>query len=247
MVNFSLGAREAATLDLAPGDYVRVDVIDTGVGMESEVLARVFEPFFTTKEVGKGSGLGLAQVHGFTRQSGGAASLRSTPGQGTVVSLFFPRATSMKPENVTTKAPSGSFCELPSATVLVVEDEPDVLEVTQLALSDAGHRVLSAQNGVEALELLRSDIPVDMMVSDVILPGGISGVEIAREARRLRPELPVLLTSGYAGAVLAERGIEGEFELLSKPYSQAELLRWMAKAMLGRLEFARKPEACETG
>ena len=150
------------------------------------------------------------------------------------MSLFFPRVRPITPEDAKSDVPDSSLPEGPRATVLVVEDEPDVLEVTQNALVDAGHRVFPARNGAEALDLLRSDTPLDLMVSDVVLPGGISGVEIAREARRLRPELPVLLASGYAGAVLAEHDAGGEFEILPRPYQKAELLRRMARALTWR-------------
>ena len=142
MVNAVIDAREAITLDLTPGEYVRVDVADTGLGIPLEVQSRIFEPFFTTKEAGKGSGLGLAQVHGFARQSNGSASLRSTPGKGTVVSLFFPRDLSEGAETRTTKPAENWAVNGRTGTVLLVEDDPHVLDVTQLALIDAGHQVV---------------------------------------------------------------------------------------------------------
>jgi CheY-like chemotaxis protein len=211
-----------------------VEVADTGSGMPPEVMARVFEPFFTTKEVGKGSGLGLAQVHGFTRQSNGCATVHSMPGQGTVVSLLFPRDVSGAAENATPV-----FAETPAdrglraATILLVEDEPDVLHVTRLAFTDAGHQVVPARDGAEALAVLRSEASLDILVSDVVLPGGLNGVELGREARRLHPSLPVLLVSGYAADALDEQGARGEFEILAKPFSQAELLRRIIKLMDG--------------
>ncbi|CAH2601233.1 Histidine kinase [Rhodovastum atsumiense] len=226
MTNTTLTAREAGKLeDIAPGDYVRVEVSDTGEGMASEVLAHAFEPFFTTKEVGKGSGLGLAQVHGFVRQSGGAVAIVSIPGQGTSVSLFFPRAPAAPEE---TEGDKDSPARPPSATILLVEDDPDVLESISVLLADAGHRVIPARNGGEALGVLRSTERLDALVSDVVMPGGISGVDLAREARRLRPGLRVVLTSGYAADVLALLGAGAEFDVLVKPYAQADLLRRVA-------------------
>ena len=246
MSNAVLDAREAAALDLVPGEYVRVQVADTGIGMRPEVLSRVFEPFFTTKEVGKGSGLGLAQVHGFARQSDGCASVHSTPGQGTVVSLLFPRDLSVAAETITCEPAEARSIEGPKATVLLVEDEPDVLDVMELALVDAGHQVVPARDGAEALAALRSDTSVDVLVSDVVLPGGLNGVELARAARWLRPKLPVLLASGYAAEVLAQHGADGEFELLAKPFRAAELLQHIANVMRGSHHQVRAMGLSET-
>jgi len=228
MTNVTLDAAASAELDVPPGAYVCLDVADTGTGMTPEVLARMFEPFFTTKEVGKGSGLGLAQVHGFVRQSGGAVRVRSTLDQGTVVSLLFPRdATAEELASPAGPKPEAED-ETPPITVLLVEDEPAVFDVTQIALIDAGHQVVPARDGAEALELIRCGTPFDLLLSDVVLPGPLSGVDIARAVRKLRPGAPVLLASGYAADVLATHGATSEFEMLHKPYAQADLLRRIA-------------------
>jgi PAS domain S-box-containing protein len=235
LVNAPLDDDAAAALEVGPGDYVGVEVRDTGTGMEEDVLARAFEPFFTTKEVGRGSGLGLAQVHGFARQSGGAVRITSRPGQGTVVAMYFPRdATVAEVPPVPAQPP---LREGRGATVLLVEDDPDVLDMLQFALIDAGFNVVPARDGSDALSVIHSDKRLDVVLSDVVLPGGISGLEVGREARRVRPDLPVLLTSGYAGEERACRMAEAEFELIAKPCPQAELLARIGAAV-GRLQEA---------
>jgi PAS domain S-box-containing protein len=225
--NLVLAAPEAARLEVPPGEYVRVDVSDTGTGIAPEHLSRLFEPFFTTKEVGKGTGLGLAMVHGFVRQSGGAVAVTSEPGRGTTVSLFLPRA----------EAPAETDEPLPPGVapaperherlgILVVEDDPEVREAVQFALTDAGHRVLTAAEASEALAILRNGVQLDLLLCDVALPGGINGLEIADAARRQRPDLRILLASGYGPEGL-EAG-EG-YEVMAKPFTQAELLRRVAQ------------------
>jgi PAS domain S-box-containing protein len=228
-------AAAAVDSDLPAGDYVRVDVEDDGLGMTPEVRARAFEPFFTTKDVGRGSGLGLPQVHGFTRQSGGGVTLRSRPGNGTVVSLFFQRA---EPAPGSREAKAARREAGPRTDILLVEDDPSVLEVMQLMLVDAGHRVVAARNGVDAMALLAGGITVDLLVSDVVMPGGMSGVELAREARRMHPGLGILLVSGYAADVLVRHGAADEFDILHKPYAHGELLSRVA-AMRAQRERAR--------
>ncbi len=205
-----------------PGRFVAVEIRDTGVGMNAAVRARAFEPFFTTKEVGRGTGLGLSQVFGFVRQLGGHVTLDSTPGHGTRVVLYLPVADVLEPEWAQT-APEPA--PLPhDATVLVVEDDANIREVTAELLRDAGLRVLAAPNGPAALELLRGPQRVDLLFSDVVMPGGATGVDLARAAHELRPDLRVLLTSGYSGSALSLYGAEGEYQLLAKPYTRAVLL-----------------------
>jgi PAS domain S-box-containing protein len=228
LTNARLDSATAAAIDaeLPAGDYVRVDVEDEGVGMTPDVRARAFEPFFTTKDVGRGSGLGLPQVHGFTRQSGGGVALRSRAGNGTVVSLFFQRA---EAQPVSRDAKAARREAGPRTDILLVEDDPSVLEVMQLILVDAGHRVVAARNGVDAMALLAGGITVDLLVSDVVMPGGMSGVELAREARRMHPNLGILLVSGYAADVLVRHGAADEFDILHKPYAHSELLGRVAR------------------
>jgi PAS domain S-box-containing protein len=238
ILNLALNARDAmpsgGAIDIAAkncsgladhdlvGDFVRLDITDSGIGMTSEVLAHAFEPFFTTKEVGSGSGLGLAQAHGFAKASGGVVRLASTPGRGTSVSLFLPR---------TSKAPAHAAELLASADdakpssggqVLVVEDDDEVAALTVEMINQLGYattRVASAEAALGALADRRS---VDIVFSDVMMPGRMNGVELAQEIRRRRPNLPVLLTSGYADAARRKAGAQ-QVKIIPKPYRIDEL------------------------
>jgi CheY-like chemotaxis protein len=207
--------RESAT----DGEWAAISVYDTGVGMSPEVRERVFEPFFTTKEVGKGSGLGLSQVYGFVRQSDGEVRLESTPGKGSRFCLRLPL--SYEPaQNLGEPSENGAI-EGGSEKILVVEDDPTVLTLTLDVLTGLGYDVTSATNAAEALEVLQSGAPIDLLFTDVVMPGGVSGVGLARTARELRPNLPVLLTSGFIG----EGAVDGdvEFPLIDKPYETAQV------------------------
>lgn len=200
------------------GDFVRLSVQDAGCGMPPEVLSRVFEPFFTTKDIGKGSGLGLPQVYGFAQQSGGRISIDSQVGMGTVVTLLLPRSSqqpvaSPDPSRASA-APSGGPRR---GQVLLVEDDTEVAALTREMLSALGFTVLHAATPVAALGALANGRPVDVVLSDIMMPGGMSGLELAREIRRRQPKLPIVLTTGYSEATA---GMESEeFELLLKPYS----------------------------
>jgi signal transduction histidine kinase len=222
--------------DVAPGQYVMVTIADTGVGMNPETLERAFEPFYTTKEVGKGSGLGLSQLYGFVRQSGGTARIASTVAGGTTVTVYLPKAVretaQPEPASPPTK-PKGS------ETVLVVEDDPDVLDIAVETLSDLGYRILVAYDGVEAMAILERDEPIDLLFTDIVMPYGINGIQLARQARKLRQDIKVLLTSGYTMQTLsAEYGAEKEFTIIGKPYRQAELAEHVRRA-LGRQDTVR--------
>ena len=206
-----------------PGDVVRLAVIDGGVGMPPEVVERVFEPFFTTKEIGKGSGLGLAQVYGFAKSSNGVVRVNSTVGKGTTVSILFPRA-----RGVATKS-ERSPVEVPSTksdpsglTVLVVEDDQTVGEMVEDLLGQLGHIAIRASNATSALGMLADDRHIDIVLSDVMMPGPMNGVELAREIRSRRPKLPILLNSGYSGAARVEAEAMG-IKILGKPFSLGEL------------------------
>ena len=216
-------SRAAQMSDIEAGDYVTVAVADTGEGMTETVLARAFEPFFTTKEVGKGSGLGLSQVYGFVAQSGGHVAIDSTPGMGTAVTLYLPAV----PAIAVGQAASAAGGQREGiGRVLVVEDDPEVLEVTVETLRHMGYEVLTAADGPAALAVLRREGEIDILFSDVVMPRGMSGVELARSALRLRPQLRVLLASGYPMAALsATQGISSDigFTFLSKPYRGTEL------------------------
>jgi signal transduction histidine kinase len=211
--------------DLPAGDYVQVSVSDAGSGMTPEDCARAFEPFFTTKEVGKGSGLGLSQVYGFARGAGGDARIESRLGHGTTVEMYLPKSTeqSAQPEPI-------GLAPLRAAkgheTVLVVEDDPDVLNVAVSGLVELGYDVKMATDAREALDLLRSDPGIDVLFSDVVMPGGMNGAQLAMEAQDLRPDLKVLLTSGYTAAALTrEHGLPEQMDVLRKPYRREDLAR----------------------
>jgi signal transduction histidine kinase/HAMP domain-containing protein len=212
---------EAGVAGCLPGSYVKVSVTDTGCGMPPEVRDRVFEPFFTTKEVGKGTGLGLSMVYGFVRQSGGHIAIESAPGAGTTVALYLPKAT-QKPdaevEATQTQAIPGG-----SERILVVEDNEDILEVTSASLTALGYRVVCARNGAEAILMLESGQEFELLFSDVVMPNGMNGVELAGEARRLKKGIKILLTSGYAGDVLERHQAVDEFPIIDKPFHLADL------------------------
>ena len=219
-----IDADRAKTMpDIAPGDYLTVLVSDTGEGMTPEVQQRAFEPFFTTKDVGKGSGLGLSQVYGFVIQSGGHVGIDGKPGKGTTVTIYLPAVPAAdQGETHTGSANNAQF----TGRVLVVEDDPDVLDVTVETLRHFGYEVLTAPDAHGALAILRRDPDIDVLFTDIVMPRGMNGVELAREATRLRPQLRILLASGYPKSALSsEHGIatDMEFAFLAKPYRGSEL------------------------
>jgi PAS domain S-box-containing protein len=215
------------TLGLAPGDYVRVSVADTGVGMSEEVLARACEPFYTTKEVGKGSGLGLSQVYGLAQQSGGGMRIKSAAGKGTTVEVYLPR--SLAQPTATLQDDRRPQVVERRATVLVVDDQEDVREVAGAQLEALGYRIMLAASGDTALDLMDKDNAVDLLVVDYAMPG-MSGIEVAQAVRGKSPGLPVLLVTGYA-----ETGrINGQIDnarVLKKPYRMAELADAVERAL----------------
>ncbi len=215
--------------DLLPGDYVRIVVADTGTGMDAKTLAKAFEPFFTTKEVGKGTGLGLSQVYGFAKQAGGHVRIHSRPGQGTSIEILLrPSSEPLGEERSKSEAPPPRSAER-GEVVLVVEDEASLRDLAVESLQDLGYRTLSAATAAQALAILRERIPIDLMFSDIVMPGGMGGIELMHEARKLRPGLTVLLTSGYTDSDDG-RAIPDEVPLLRKPYLRADLA-----AEIGRL------------
>jgi PAS domain S-box-containing protein len=219
-------------VDTAPGDYVRVAVADTGTGMPPEVLARVFEPFFTTKEVGKGTGLGLAQVYGFLRQCGGGVAIDSVEGRGTTVALYLP-ATSEAVTPVGASAAALPRDRLKNVRILLVEDDAAVREIAGGLLRDLGCVVTTAENGATALEALEDGVAFDVLMSDIIMPGGINGVDLARSASANRPDMAVLLTTGYAGDRLPSAPADLPWPVLRKPF-QVEQLAEMIVTLLDR-------------
>jgi PAS domain S-box-containing protein len=212
--------------EVLPGEYVLVSITDDGEGMPKEVIERVFEPFFTTKEVGKGSGLGLSMVYGFVKQSNGHVSIYSEPGLGTTIRIYLPQATtkSVRPpaQSPTDNEPLPKGAE----TVMIVEDDPFVRCYAVMTLDSLGYSVIAAVDGADALQKLRADVHVDILFTDIVMPGGINGWELADLARKLRPGLPVLLTSGYALETLAKHGrLRAGAVVLTKPYRKADLAR----------------------
>jgi signal transduction histidine kinase/ActR/RegA family two-component response regulator len=198
---------------------VAIQVSDTGMGIPPEDLPRVFEPFFTTKPVGHGTGLGLAQVYGFVKQSGGAIDIMSEPGRGTTLTLVLPRATRTRANQPEAAAAAQDF-ERP-LRILLVEDNVQVAELATELLREAGHRVEAATTARDALEKLESDSGFDLVFSDLVMPGGVDGLDLARTVRRRWPHLPVLLATGYSAE--ASRAQSEGFRLLSKPYEPSAL------------------------
>lgn len=207
---------------LAAGRYVMVTVSDTGSGMTQEVMMRAFEPFFTTKEVGKGTGLGLSQVYGFMKQSGGAVEAMSIVGEGTTISLYLPATDG--------QAEDGSNCEENADKVLVVDDEQDVMDLAAALFRNIGYEVYTANNAESALEILHRNTDISVLFSDIMMPG-MNGLELAKQARSFRPELKVLLASGYPLPALKaqDKSIE-EFGFISKPYRLSELAKKLRMA-----------------
>jgi len=213
-----------------PGDYVMVAVTDTGSGMNAEVAGRAFEPFFTTKEVGKGTGLGLSMVYGFAKQSGGSLQIRTAPGHGTAVKLFFRRLDAPHGN----AAPPLDHVTLPAGneTVLVVEDDDMVRSYVEKELRELGYRVIAARNGREALEILRRPDEIQLLFTDVVMPGGMFGPELAKQALRLRPELKILFTSGYSEQpVQPFDGVDAK--ILNKPYRRNDLASTLRSVLKG--------------
>jgi len=208
--------------DVTPGAYAMLSVTDTGIGMTSEVRQRAFEPFFTTKGPGMGSGLGLSMVYGFVKQSGGHIQIYSEPGRGTTVRIFLPIGDqSVRME--ATRAPR-SRAAAGGETILVVEDDPRVRRVSMRRLRELGYTVIKADSGRAALQALEQSQQIDLVFTDVVMPGGMTGIDLAREVRRDRPDLKILFTSGYADASMIEaRMPTANTGWLDKPYSRADL------------------------
>jgi CheY-like chemotaxis protein len=210
--------------DVTQGRYVMVVVSDTGAGISDDVISRVFDPFFTTKGVGEGAGLGLSQVYGFMKESGGHVRIDSTVGAGTTVRLYMPCSDDTPVEAERGHDPALARKTSGAVTVLVVEDDELVLTLAGDILREFGYRLLTAGDAAAALVILKGDEPIDILFSDVSMPGDMNGVQLAVEARRLRPSIKVLLTSGYPATVLAsEHGLKSNMPLLGKPYRSQQL------------------------
>ena len=222
--------------DLRYGRYVAIALSDSGHGMTPQVLARALEPFFTTKEEGKGSGLGLSMVYGFVKQSGGHMTIESELELGTTITLYLPQADEIEASSVLPPMPAGARCF--SGTVLVVEDQPDVLETAIERFEDLGFNVLSAGTGQEALAILRSrTADIELLCTDVVLGNDMSGPEVVAEARRLRPDLKALFVSGYdSGMAKGKFKTNANERLLGKPYSEGALIEALTGLLMERIK-----------
>ncbi|WP_313513383.1 ATP-binding protein [Pseudomonas sp.] len=213
--------REAARINEVPeGQYLCLSVSDTGSGMLPEVMAHVFEPFFTTKPIGQGTGLGLSMIYGFAQQSGGQVRIQSTPGEGTTVSIYLPRHHGDAPPDE--HAPGDACVEVTrySETLLLVDDEPTVRMLLADVLGELGYTVIEAADSAAGLKLLRSDVHIDLLITDVGLPGGMNGRQMADAGLELRPGLKTLFITGYAeNAVIGEGQLQPGMQVLSKPFA----------------------------
>jgi signal transduction histidine kinase len=242
--NIELSDEDVKTCDgLAAGGYVTISLSDTGHGIAKSDLQRVFEPFFTTKEVGKGTGLGLSMVYGFVKQSSGHIAIESEKGHGTTVWIYVPKA-----EGATIPVADSRISESARGghgTILVVEDDALVRAYVIAQIQSLGYTTLSASNGQQALSVLRSSDPVDLLFTDVIMPGSMNGRELSIEALKLRPALKVLFTSGYTENAMNQDGrLDSDVLLLAKPYSRADLARMIRLAMrVDRWSYSRRAVA----
>ena len=218
-----LDARAARERDLPPGQYISLCVTDTGTGMSAEVIERAFDPFYTTKPLGEGTGLGLSMVHGFARQSGGQVRIYSEVGKGTTMCLYLPRfAGELDPEETEVESePSSAHA---GATVLVIDDEEPIRALIADVLGEAGYHVLTAGDGPAGLKLLGANARIDLLITDVGLPGGLNGRQVADAARASRPDLKVLFVTGYAENAVIGNGLLGPaMSVITKPFSMAAL------------------------
>jgi signal transduction histidine kinase/DNA-binding response OmpR family regulator len=229
--------------EVQPGQYVMVAVTDTGCGIPAELLDRVFEPFFSTKPEGKGTGLGLSMVYGFVKQSGGHVKVYSEVGEGTTVRLYLPRV--LQTEDVlasTTHLPSQGGSE----TILVVEDDEDVRETAVAILVDLGYRVLKSPDAASALSVIESGVPIDLVFTDVVMPGPLRSPELARKARERQPNVAVLFTSGYTENAIVHGGrLDAGVDLLSKPYSSDALARKVRHVLANQAQQRLARESAE--
>jgi signal transduction histidine kinase/ActR/RegA family two-component response regulator len=233
--------------ELAPGDYVRISVADTGVGIAPEHLERVFEPFFTTKPVGKGTGLGLSQIFGFARQSGGDVAIASSPNVGTTVSIYLPRSTrsaDVGQERMRSTAAAETPRPAPSGTeILVVEDDPRVSRATVGSLNELGYRPVACASGPEALQILEQNPAIELVITDVMMPE-MTGPELVRVVGDLYPHIAILFVTGFVGEAGEAEELTGH-DLLRKPFTVSALAEAVAKALVHRFSGLPHPSASE--
>jgi CheY-like chemotaxis protein len=222
--NAAIAPDDAAKYEIQPGEYVAIDVVDTGTGMPADVIERAFDPFFTTKPTGQGTGLGLSMVYGFGRQSGGLVRIESEVDVGTTVQIYLPRhegeSFAEDPEPVAATMPRAEAGQ----TVLIVDDEASVRMLVTEVLNDLGYTSIEAADGSAGLRVLESNARIDLLVTDVGLPGGINGRQMADAARRTRPDLKVLFITGYASNAAVGNGhLERGMHVLTKPFAMDQL------------------------
>jgi CheY-like chemotaxis protein len=209
---------------MPPGEYIVIGVTDTGTGMPPEVVARAFEPFFTTKPTGQGTGLGLSMIYGFAKQSGGQVRIDSRVGEGTTVRIYLPRHLGEADAAVRQPAPAEAAAPASGETILIVDDDPAVRMLITEALGDVGYTMIEVTDGAAGLKVLRSDVRIDLLVTDVGLPGGLNGRQMADAARLGRPDLKVLFITGYAeSAAIGKDELEPGMHLMTKPFTMAAL------------------------
>lgn len=231
------GGEAGADAEVKAGEYILLALSDTGTGMPREVRDRAFEPFFTTKEPGRGTGLGLAMVYGFVKQTGGHVTIYSEVGHGTTINLYLPRVVSAGGE-LSAERPKSSADPQAREVILVVEDDERVRRLAITRLKGIGYKVLEAANGPEALAILSGDDHIDLLFTDLVMPGGLSGREVASKAKKMRPGIKVLLTSGYAEELVQGEDLQREhLKVLRKPYRQADLVMAL-RGILGELTVA---------
>jgi CheY-like chemotaxis protein len=228
-----LDERVAQEREIPKGQYISLCVTDTGIGMSAEVAARAFDPFFTTKPIGQGTGLGLSMIYGFVRQSGGQVRIYSEINQGTTVCLYLPRHLGPT-ESADSSEHAGPSEGGDGELVLVIDDEPMVRMILVTALEESGYRVLECSDGAAGLKILASDVEINLLITDVGLPGGLNGRQVADAARVSRPDLKVLFITGYAeNAVVGNGHLEAGMEVLTKPFTMTSLSAKVA-SMLGK-------------
>jgi len=220
----------AARTEVTPGHYVLLSVSDDGAGIPGEALEHVFEPFFTTKEVGKGSGLGLSMVYGFVKQSGGHVEIESTPGEGTTIKIYLPRALAPAESRVEQKLQTIRAAK--GERVLLVEDDAEVRDLAIELLKDMGYRVAAAEAAEAAMARLEDDREFDLLLTDIVLPGGVNGVEMSLRMRERIPQLRIVYMTGYADDALRHQALPDErATYLAKPFRKAELSAALEKAL----------------
>jgi signal transduction histidine kinase/CheY-like chemotaxis protein len=238
-------AYAASHSEVTPGQYVLLAVSDTGTGMTPDVAARAFDPFFTTKPEGRGTGLGLSQVYGFTKQSGGHVKIYSEVGHGTTVKIYLPRT--KKPQEISEPVATSTPVEGGSETILVVEDDAGVRASAVDMLTELGYSVLRAENAEQALVVLSSGAPIDLLFTDVVMPGPVSTRELARRAQALHPNIAVLYTSGYTqNAIVHDGKLDEGVVLISKPYRKDDLARKLRTLLPAGRKTAPAPEPAPT-